>query len=248
MSCEVYIFVMSIVSFLLMLWPIFGTRVVWLFVNDLMSFGLNCGRVDIKSTPYDTTQLNTGPSWLNKNYLEFGPPLFPLQHNSTVLLSSILPNVYKVEVIIELDSSPSEDGGIVAKCLNQIKWWLYSQSNHINFFFTILVLASVPNPLFDLAGMMCRQFGIPFSKKFLATLIGEAIIKTHIQTSFIILVCNNRLQNALILVPDLFPGLGFVMPNMGAKIISVKDKYLHSSHPAPLETELLYLKKKQRYK
>lgn len=39
----------------------------------------------------------------------------------------------------------------------------------------------VPNPLFDLAGIMCGQFGVPFWEFFLATLIGKAIIKTHIQ-------------------------------------------------------------------
>ncbi|RWV91738.1 hypothetical protein GW17_00045945, partial [Ensete ventricosum] len=39
----------------------------------------------------------------------------------------------------------------------------------------------VPNPLFDLAGIMCGQFGISFLKFFVATLIGKALIKTHIQ-------------------------------------------------------------------
>jgi hypothetical protein len=39
----------------------------------------------------------------------------------------------------------------------------------------------VPNPLFDLAGIMCGQFGVPFWKFFAATLIGKAIVKTHIQ-------------------------------------------------------------------
>jgi uncharacterized membrane protein YdjX (TVP38/TMEM64 family) len=42
-------------------------------------------------------------------------------------------------------------------------------------------LLQVPNPLFDLAGILCGQFGVPFWKFFLATLIGKAIIKTHIQ-------------------------------------------------------------------
>lgn len=79
----------------------------------------------------------------------------------------------------------------------------------------------VPNPLFDLAGIMCGQFEKPFWEFFLATLIGKAIIKTHIQvcerfhsasllcyftyrvdvqtlafflqTVFIICVCNNQL-------------------------------------------------------
>ncbi|KAL1803666.1 hypothetical protein ACET3Z_032313 [Daucus carota] len=39
----------------------------------------------------------------------------------------------------------------------------------------------VPNPLFDLAGIMCGQFGIPFWQFFLATSVGKAIIKTHLQ-------------------------------------------------------------------
>lgn len=104
----------------------------------------------------------------------------------------------------ELDASPSEDSGFMAKFLNRIKRWLLTHSQHLNFF-TVFVLASVsismscpdwelrtviytytvvlqvPNPLFDLAGIMCGQFGIPFWEFFLATLIGKAIIKTHIQ-------------------------------------------------------------------
>lgn len=44
-----------------------------------------------------------------------------------------------------------------------------------------MVSFQVPNPLFDLAGIMCGQFGIPFWKFFMATLLGKAIIKTHIQ-------------------------------------------------------------------
>lgn len=49
----------------------------------------------------------------------------------------------------------------------------------------------MPNPLFDLAGIMCGQFGIPFWKFFLATLFGKAIIKTHIQVCHgLILSCD----------------------------------------------------------
>ncbi|KAF8113156.1 hypothetical protein N665_0055s0021 [Sinapis alba] len=46
---------------------------------------------------------------------------------------------------------------------------------------------------FDLIGIMCGQFEKPFWEHFLATLIGKAIIKTHIQTVFIICICNNQL-------------------------------------------------------
>lgn len=43
----------------------------------------------------------------------------------------------------------------------------------------------IPNPLFDLAGITCGHFLVPFWTFFGATLIGKAIIKMHIQ------VCNS---------------------------------------------------------
>jgi uncharacterized membrane protein YdjX (TVP38/TMEM64 family) len=55
-------------------------------------------------------------------------------------------------------------------------------------FLTILACASIPNPLFDLAGITCGHFRIPFKTFFTATLIGKAIIKVHIQMLFIITV------------------------------------------------------------
>ena len=55
-------------------------------------------------------------------------------------------------------------------------------------FITILLCASIPNPLFDLAGITCGHFRIPFKKFFSATFIGKAIIKTHIQMLFVITV------------------------------------------------------------
>ncbi|KAK7308834.1 hypothetical protein RJT34_05102 [Clitoria ternatea] len=219
---------------------------------------MQCGRVDLKSAPYDTIQLNRGPSWLDKNCSEFGPPLFQSVYGSRVPLSSILPQVQveavlwglgtaigelppyfisraarlsggRVDAMEELDS---EDKGF----LNQVKCWLLSHSQHLNFF-TILVLASVPNPLFDLAGIMCGQFGIPFWKFFLATMIGKAIIKTHIQTIFIISVCNNQLldwiENEFIWVLSHIPGFASVLPKVTAKLHAMKDKYLKAPHPGP---------------
>ncbi|KAF5452508.1 hypothetical protein F2P56_027495 [Juglans regia] len=224
---------------------------------------MQCGRVDLKSAPYDTIQLKNGPSWLDKDCSEFGPPLFPSLHGLRVPLSSILPQVQieavlwglgtavgelppyfisraasisgsKLEALQELDASPTEGKGFIATRLNQIKHWLLSHSQHLNFF-TILVLASVPNPLFDLAGIMCGQFGISFWKFFLATLIGKAIIKTHIQTVFVISVCNNQLlnwiENELIWLLSLIPGFASVLPGLVVKLNAVKAKYLTAPPP-----------------
>ncbi|KAJ0093191.1 hypothetical protein Patl1_25393 [Pistacia atlantica] len=215
---------------------------------------MKCGRVDLKSAPYDTIQLKRGPSWLLKDCNEFGSPLY----GSQVPLSSILPQVQieavlwgigtalgelppyfisraarisgsRLDAMDELDDTPTENEGFFAAQLRKVKRWFFTHSQHLNFF-TILVLASVPNPLFDLAGIMCGQFGIPFWKFFFATLIGKAIIKTHIQTVFIISVCNNQLldwlENELIWVLSFVPGLAPVLPNLIAKIHTIKAKYL----------------------
>ncbi|XP_022762064.1 vacuole membrane protein KMS1-like isoform X2 [Durio zibethinus] len=226
---------------------------------------MQCGRIDLKSAPYDTILLKRGPSWLDKSCGEFGPPLFSSSHGSRVPISSILPQVQmeailwglgtalgelppyfisraasvsggKFDAIEELDASSSEDNGVIATHLRQIKRWLLSHSQHLNFF-TILVLASVPNPLFDLAGIMCGQFGIPFWKFFFATLIGKAIIKTHIQTVFIISVCNNQLldwiENELIWALSLIPGFDSFLPTLTEKLHAVKEKYLAAPPPVP---------------
>ncbi|CAK9150241.1 unnamed protein product [Ilex paraguariensis] len=142
----------------------------------------------------------------------------------------------ELDAMEELDTSSTEDHGVIATHLNQVKGWFLSHSQYLNFF-TILVLASVPNPLFDLAGIMCGQFGVAFWKFFLATVIGKAIIKTHIQTVFIISVCNNQLldwiENELIWVFSLIPGFASVLPTLIAKLHAVKYKYLATKPPAP---------------
>lgn len=60
---------------------------------------MKCGRVDIKSAPYDTIQLKRGPSWLDKDCSEFGPPLFSSLHGAQIPISSILPQV-QLEAIL----------------------------------------------------------------------------------------------------------------------------------------------------
>ncbi|KAG6593896.1 Vacuole membrane protein KMS1, partial [Cucurbita argyrosperma subsp. sororia] len=215
---------------------------------------VQCGRVDLKSAVYDTIQLKRGPSWLEKDCSEFGPPVF----TSQVPLSSILPMV-QIEAILwgigtslgelppyfisraarlsggrseameELDASSRETDGLISTYLNRIKRWFLSHAQHLNFL-TILLLASIPNPLFDLAGIMCGQFGIPFWEFFFATLVGKAIIKTHIQTIFIIAVCNNQLldwiENELLWILSFVPGFSSILPGLVAKLNAVKSKYL----------------------
>lgn len=220
-----------------------------------------CGRVDLKTAPYDTIQLKRGPTWLSKDCSDFGPPLFPSVPNSLVRvpISSILPQVQleailwgvgtaigelppyfvsraartsgsKLDNVVEFESASSEDG-FISSYSRKLKRWLFA---HLNFG-TILLLASVPNPLFDLAGIMCGQFGIPFWKFFLATLTGKAIIKTHIQTVFMILLFNNQLaqlvENELIWLLGHIPGFSSLLPNIISKLHVIKEKYQSASAP-----------------
>ncbi|GFY85083.1 SNARE associated Golgi protein family [Actinidia rufa] len=187
---------------------------------------VQCGRVDIKSAPYDTIQLKRGPSWLDKDCSEFGPSPFASLHDSRIPLSSILPQIQmeailwglgtalgelppyfisraasmpgsRLDVMEELDASSSEDNGIISTRLNQIKRWFLSHSQYLNFF-TILVLAS---------------------------------------TVFIICVCNNQLldwiENELIWVLSFIPGLTSVLPNLVSKLHAMRAKYMATSALMP---------------
>ncbi|CAF87534.1 unnamed protein product, partial [Tetraodon nigroviridis] len=51
----------------------------------------------------------------------------------------------------------------------------------------------IPNPLFDLAGIHCGHFLVPFWTFFGATLIGKAIIKMHIQKLFVIVTFSKHI-------------------------------------------------------
>nr|GMD72581.1 vacuole membrane protein KMS1 [Ipomoea batatas] len=126
-------------------------------------------------------------------------------------------------------SSTEEDAGFLVSRINKIKHWFLSHAQNMNLL-TILILATVPNPLFDMAGVMCGQFGIPFWKFFIATLVGKGIIKTYMQTVFVILVCNNQLlewsENELMWVRSSIPGVDSILSKLVAKLHSMKDRYM----------------------
>jgi len=65
-------------------------------------------------------------------------------------------------------------------------------------FIVILALASIPNPLFDLAGFLCGHFLIPFGVFFGACFLGKAVVKVSIQ-SFFVIFCFSQHQVEIIL-------------------------------------------------
>lgn len=69
-------------------------------------------------------------------------------------------------------------------------------------------LLQIPNPLFDLAGITCGHFLVPFWTFFGATLIGKAIVKMHIQKIFVIIAFNEILVEKAVDFMALVPVIG----------------------------------------
>ena len=90
----------------------------------------------------------------------------------------------------------------------------------------------IPNPLFDLAGLTCGHYLIPFWTFFGATLIGKAVIKMHIQQLAVIVAFNEELlDKALSLLANVpFIGKNFQEP-LKKYLIEQKQK-LHSKSSA----------------
>lgn len=73
--------------------------------------------------------------------------------------------------------------------------------------------------MFDLAGLTCGHYLIPFWTFFGATLIGKAIIKMHIQQLAVIIAFNEELL-------DKFIKLLSIVPFIGSKFQEPLKKYL----------------------
>lgn len=138
---------------------------------------------------------------------------------------------------LKLKSSSDESANAVTRYLYKLKSWMIEFFQQLNFkhykFWTILIFASVPNPLFDLAGIMCGQLLVPFWSFFIPTLIGKALLKTHLQTIFVILLCNNQLvehlESSLRQVFQHMPAVsGFV-----SQLLIQLEKIEHNYHNAP---------------
>ncbi|KAI0233382.1 hypothetical protein L0F63_003177 [Massospora cicadina] len=65
-------------------------------------------------------------------------------------------------------------------------------------FFGIFVCASIPNPLFDLAGITCGHFLVPFATFFTAVVLGKGFVKAPLQVFTIIVLFSKRSLQVLL--------------------------------------------------
>lgn len=84
---------------------------------------------------------------------------------------------------------------------------------------TLFLYLQIPNPLFDLAGLTCGHYLIPFWTFFGATVIGKAVVKMHIQQLAVIIAFNEELLDKVI-------GLLALVPYVGRRLQEPLKKYL----------------------
>lgn len=103
-------------------------------------------------------------------------------------------------------------------------------------FFGILACASIPNPLFDLAGITCGHFLVPFWTFFGATVIGKAVIKMHIQKLFVILAFNETLIATVVSQLHRIPIIGLKLESPLKEALRMQKEKLHrTDHPEGAE-------------
>jgi len=102
-------------------------------------------------------------------------------------------------------------------------------------FFGILACASIPNPLFDLAGITCGHFLVPFWTFFGATVIGKAVIKMHIQKLFIIFAFNEKLIEAAVSQIHKLPWIGGRLEVPLRELLNKQKEKLHRKSEAPID-------------
>lgn len=85
-------------------------------------------------------------------------------------------------------------------------------------FWAILAFASWPNMAFDLCGIACGHFLLPFSVFFGATFVGKALIKVNMQAMFFIVLFNKHYLEKLIAL------ISGVLPSVAATVQDFLEK------------------------
>lgn len=88
-------------------------------------------------------------------------------------------------------------------------------------------LPQIPNPLFDLAGITCGHFLIPFWTFFGATLLGKAVIKMMIQVLFVIIAFNEVLIETALDYVGVIPFVGVHLQPLLVQFLQNQKKRLH---------------------
>lgn len=115
------------------------------------------------------------------------------------------------------------------KFFDRLKLNVFRIINKVGFI-GILLCASIPNPLFDLAGITCGHFLVPFWTFFGATMIGKAIIKMHLQKIFVIMLFSEGHMDKFVDMINYLPFIGTKFAPLFQQFLEKEKLKLHSSN------------------
>lgn len=101
----------------------------------------------------------------------------------------------------------------------------------------------IPNPLFDLAGITCGHFLVPFWTFFGATLLGKAVIKMHLQKVFVIIAFSETLVEKGVYLLGAIPLMGQTLQKLFKSFLKNQKAGLHrATNQPPKESKNLIAK------
>eukprot|EP00199_Chlamydomonas_sp_CCMP681_P002152 CAMPEP_0119112770 /NCGR_PEP_ID=MMETSP1180-20130426/41649_1 /TAXON_ID=3052 ORGANISM="Chlamydomonas cf sp, Strain CCMP681" /NCGR_SAMPLE_ID=MMETSP1180 /ASSEMBLY_ACC=CAM_ASM_000741 /LENGTH=424 /DNA_ID=CAMNT_0007100469 /DNA_START=92 /DNA_END=1366 /DNA_ORIENTATION=- len=119
----------------------------------------------------------------------------------------------KTEALQEMEEKldVSSKAGLITRVMGRMEAWMMRFIKK-NGFWGILLLASWPNAAFDLCGLCCGAFMMPFWQFFGATLLGKSVFKVNGQSLFFVALFRRTSREALLrwldrLLPHHLPGL-----------------------------------------
>jgi len=104
-------------------------------------------------------------------------------------------------------------------------------------FLGIIVFASIPNPFFDLAGITCGHFLVPFWTFFGATLVGKAAIKMHVQMLFVVLAFSEHHVDLVVSYLKHLPVIGRYLQKPIKDFLVLQKERLHRKPGDPVVTK-----------
>jgi hypothetical protein len=122
--------------------------------------------------------------------------------------------------------------------MDRVKIWMEERIVKNVGFLSILIFASVPNPFFDLAGITCGHFLVPFWTFFGATLIGKALVKMHVQMLFVVLAFSEHHVENLINQLRKIPYVGVYLQSPLKDFLNAQKRRFHRNPGDPVPEQV----------
>eukprot|EP00873_Tetraselmis_striata_P025830 jgi/Tetstr1/446094/TSEL_033694.t1 len=111
-----------------------------------------------------------------------------------------------MEELLEETHHTRKEVGLVAYTVSRTKAWMFSLIQGYGFW-AVLLLSSWPNAMFDLCGICCGHFMMPFWEFFGAVYIGKALFKSTAQAAALVTIFSrDHREDVLRVVERLIPG------------------------------------------